>query len=464
MKDDLPGYLVFDADDVSFAFVSNLQNEFTSVLMQKNIVNHSRLMIHAGKSLFSALVLKSAFDLKIPYVPVDAAFPVARVKQLFELVVPHFIFIDRNTQFYKEFLQLQSHTILWSKENLLLVHMEGNRIGHDTELACILFTSGSTGVPKGVMISRNNISTFVNWTTNFFSIDEASRILSVAPFHFDLSLFDVFSAFGKKAKLLIPEQNFIPNPLFLAQYIFDNKINTIYATPSWYSLLLQYGKMHRYDFYFVKNILVAGEAFKVTLAQQLHSVFPNASIANLYGPTETNVCTAYKIDFGLPVKQKNGIVSIGKACPYANVKINDEGILLVSGQSVMMGYWPHVKSEAFYNTGDVAAQDENGLFYFISRADNMIKRNGYRIEPGDIEACLSKVEHVEQVLVTSATQNDQVVITAHILTHHPETLSFLALKDFCFQCLPVYMVPDAFKIHTEFPLTSTGKIDYQKLS
>ncbi|HLP12118.1 MAG TPA: AMP-binding protein [Flavobacteriales bacterium] len=422
---------------------------------------NTRVVILCQKHTYSISMMYAARDLNIPYIPIDINSPVNRISAIIEQIDP-FIVLYQKSEIDVAQLPLDNINVIWENNvvSFATVQPQSN-LAHHPDLSFVLFTSGSTGIPKGVMTSRNNANCFVDWMISEFGITKQSRILSIAPLHFDLSVFDVFAAEKLKAGLFVPLVSMIVNPMYLADFIFNFKIDTLYATPTWYNLLLQYGKLRRHDFSLVKTVLIAGEALKTQTVEELHKYFPNAQFANLYGPTETNVCTFYKIDFQKPIKEKNGVVCIGKPCPYAALNTDADNILQVSGKSVMLGYWPAVQNLEWYSTGDVVEMDADGDYYFMERADRMIKRNGYRIEPAEIETAILYHPEVGHVAVTAKGKEDKMEITAHYTLKG--TLQGEDLARFCLLHLPSYMVPDKFRQHEKLPLTSSGKTDYNAL-
>jgi len=421
------------------------------------------LLIYTQKSVDTVALVYAAFQQNIPYIPIDPQAPFERAFKVFTETKPVYVFIDGKTELYKHIQQHFSSNVLWqNNDDLLLQITQQNNFNHPTNLAAVLFTSGSTGLPKGIMLSRPNIMAFVDWMVAEYKIDSTSRILAVSPLHFDLSLFEMFGVFTTGATLVFPESTGVVNPLMLARCIHDQKTDTIYATPSWYQLLLSFGKVNRYDFGFVKNVLIAGEPLRENLVHQLQKLFPQARLANLYGPTETNVCTWYNIPREGKIQTRNGIVAIGQACPYAQVSINPQNILQVQGQTVMLGYWPRLLNETTYNTGDVVEYDnQEKLYHNVGRSDRMIKRHGYRIEPAEIEATLAALPQVLQVAVTAIQQGAQTRIVAHIVAQPFDTET---LRAHCLRFLPPYMLPDVFEQHQNLPLTASGKTDYRKLA
>jgi acyl-coenzyme A synthetase/AMP-(fatty) acid ligase len=207
---------------------------------------------------------------------------------------------------------------------------------------------------------------------------------------------------------------------------------------------------------------------------------------NLYGPTETNVCTYFEIPATIPADYTRPF-PIGKACSHYENKIKvvdehglevaagKEGELIATGPGVMQGYWnlPERTANAFlidsagerwYKTGDVVVEDENGDYLYLSRRDRMVKKRGYRVELGEIEAGLYKHPHVEEaaVIATSSEENG-VQIKAYLSFKGEQNPSRIELKRFCADNLPNYMIPDFFSFLESLPKTSTDKIDYQKL-
>lgn len=437
--------------------IAKFEDFLSHFLSSESISEKSRFLLLSKKSVFSAVAIMQCIHHKTPYIPVDTDNPDSRKQTMIDSIQPHFIFTDDD---WAEKNIKQSFSLVWQHDKLKILRIDNADFkAHPKELSHVLFTSGSTGLPKGVMTSVNNNAVFCEWILNEFKVNEASRILSVAPFHFDLSVFDLGAVRLKNSALFLPPQSDMVNPMALAQFIVEQKIDTFYATPTWITLLTRYGKLNKYDFGGVKLILVAGEAFTVQLANGIHKHFYNAQVANLYGPTETNVCTFYKIDYTKTIDALSDCVSIGKACPYAQLHINDEDILDVSGESVMLGYWPETISAKQYSTGDVVKMENNLLFY-QGRRDNMIKRNGFRIETAEVQAALMRMTGIESAVVLPVTENDKTLLVAHLLS---APVNSNVLLEFCSKNLPSYMIPDRFVFHQEFPLNSSGKIDYIRL-
>ena len=351
-----------------------------------------------------------------------------------------------------------------------------------SHLAYILYTSGSTGRPKGVMLSHGNALCFIDWCSDVFQPTEHDRFSSHAPFHFDLSVLDIYVSLKHGATLVLVEEQLGKEPARLAPWIAEKKLTVWYSAPSILSLLAQFGKLERHDYSSLRLMLFAGEVFPIRYLKLLKSLWRQPRYFNLYGPTETNVCTFYEVPHLIPEYQTEP-VPIGKACPSceplvvnesgAEVARGAEGELCIAGPTVMQGYWnlPENTAKGFlsrcdtrcYRTGDIVVELPDGNYKFLGRRDRMIKKRGYRIELGEIEVALYRHPAIKEAAVLAFPDADGVPIKAFTSTRDGSKLSIIELKKFCSENLPLYMVPELFCSLESLPKTSTDKIDYQKL-
>jgi amino acid adenylation domain-containing protein len=351
------------------------------------------------------------------------------------------------------------------------------------DLAYILYTSGSTGYPKGVMLSQRNAVSFVDWCSEVFQPTEKDRFSSHAPFHFDLSILDIYVPIKHGATLVIIGFEQGKEPVGLARLIAEKRITHWYSAPSILALMVQFGNLPSHDYSSLRAVLFAGEVFPVRHLRALKELIPHPRYYNLYGPTETNVCTWHEIPATVP-PERTQPYPIGKVCSHMRGRVvnpdgrdvppGEDGELAIAGPSVLMGYWnrpgqtakaflPSADGERWYRTGDIVHADESGDFIFRGRRDRMVKRRGYRIELDEIEACLYRNPTVRQAAVIAHEADDGVRIKAFCVPRDGQRLSLIALKTFCSEHLPVYMVPDTFAFPASLPTTSTDKVDYQKL-
>jgi acyl-coenzyme A synthetase/AMP-(fatty) acid ligase len=327
---------------------------------------------------------------------------------------------------------------------------------------------------------------FVDWCSEAFQPVEGDRFSSHAPFHFDQSIFDIYVSLKHGATLVLINNELGKEPGLLAPFIAERRISMWYSTPSILSFLAQYGKMERYDYSALRQVLFAGEVFPVKHLRALKALVPHPRYFNLYGPTETNVCTYYQVPAEIPAERSEPF-PIGAPCSHyvGMIKVvgedgnevahGDEGELVAAGPGVMLGYWnlPERTANAFlidgkgdrwYRTGDVVVEEPDGNYRYVSRRDRMVKRRGYRIELGEIEAGLYRHPAIREVAVISIpNETSGVRIIAFLTCKEGARPSIVDLKRFCAENLLSYMSPDVFMIRDELPKTSTNKTDYQTL-
>jgi amino acid adenylation domain-containing protein len=359
----------------------------------------------------------------------------------------------------------------------------------ETDLAYILYTSGSTGRPKGVMLTHQNALTFIEWCAGEFKVTSEDRLSNHAPLHFDLSVFDIYNTLEAGATVYLITEDLALFPAKLASFIETQGITVWYSVPSALTLLLLHANLNAEKLAKLRLILFAGEVFPMKYLQQLANLLPHVELQNLYGPTETNVCTYYCVERDrLPSMDK---LPIGIACENTEVfAVNDKdeivcepggfGELYVRGPSVTCGYWADLEKtakmvvpnrfqqnfdEKMYRTGDLVQLAEDGNYYFLGRRDSMIKSRGYRIELGEIESALLSHESVKEA-VAIAVPDDIVSnrIIAVIALHDGMDIKPADLQQHCGTRIPKYMIPEVIEFRTSLPKTSTGKVDRVQLT
>ena len=358
----------------------------------------------------------------------------------------------------------------------------------DHDLAYILFTSGSTGTPKGVMLSHLNALTFVNWSVATFGITAEDRLSNHAPFNFDLSVFDIFVAIKAGAAISLVPEGLSVFPPQLSSFIQDQKITVWYSVPMVLTLLQARGKLEERDFGSLRWVLFAGEVFPTKHLRALMEKLPHPRYANLYGPTETNVCAYYEVKALSP--EQTAPIPIGKACANTGLVAIDsngkrvsapgtEGLLYARGSTVMQGYYGRPENtaacfipnpfavgreEKLYCTGDWVTLDENGDYLFVGRKDHMIKTRGYRVELGEIEAVMVAHPAVDEAVAIPIP--DEAIgntIYAVVTTADNGSIDSTQLKQHCAEKLPAYMVPEKIEVRKSLPRTDNGKIDRRRL-
>lgn len=355
----------------------------------------------------------------------------------------------------------------------------------DIDPLYIIFTSGTTGTPKGVTISNAAVIDYIAWATKTYQVSEQEIIGNQAPLFFDNSVLDLYLTLACGCTLhLLPAASFL-FPREVLGYIAAQRINFIFFVPSLLSNFAALDAMSEHDLSCLKKVLFAGEAMPLNTLRYLRERLPDALLSNLYGPTEITVDAIYWI-FG---DELAGLerVPLGRHCENKAIVLLDEsgavitspgsiGEICVSGIGVSLGYWndPATTAEHFvqhpgheryreilYRTGDLGyVSAEDGLIYMTGRSDRQIKHKGYRIELGEIEHALAALDEVAQCCVLHDAERQEIV-AFYTLTGQGAELqnpqSRLAER------LPRYMLPRRYLQQESMPTTPNGKIDLQRL-
>lgn len=366
----------------------------------------------------------------------------------------------------------------------------GSAAGRDRQAAYVLYTSGSTGVPKGATLSHRNALAFVRWAVDEFGLQPSDRISSHAPFTFDLSIFDIFAtSLAGGCACLIPESQ-VGLGFALNAFVVGRGITVWYSVPKALTEMVGAENSPVLTDSRLRVVLFAGEVFPPKHLRRLRALLPTSDLYNLYGPTETNVCTFHFVRDSDLGPQNDEPVPIGRPCTYAETfLLNEQGTVLehrsgemgelcVAGESVMLGYWGDEKlSEAkmvtihreeaspvkAYRTGDLVRIDSDLNYVFCGREDDMVKLRGYRVELGEIESAISRADIVNEVacVVVSDTSGDKRLEAFVVPRETPCDLGLV--RRTAAVVLPRYMIPDVFHVVRALPRTATGKVDRRAL-
>ena len=490
-----------DGGSLTYAELDAAADRVAGFLTSSGVEPGDRVGIVQPKSVHTVTALFGIMKAGAAYVPADWTSPAERCRTIMRDCAVRALFVDdrcRSIAVDQEGVPTAPTTILtgsdagewippagtvrWSDVLAHVPRTPAVRPGPD-DLAYMLYTSGSTGVPKGVMLTHGNATSFVEWCSSVFTPTEDDRFSSHAPFHFDLSVLDIYLCIKHGGTLFLITDEIGRNPKDLAKFITDRRLTIWYSTPSILSALVEFGQLDRHDHRSLRTVLFAGEVFPPKHLRNLVALWPQPEYYNLYGPTETNVCTFARIPKPIP-DDRTEPYPIGWPCAHCADLVLDsdqrpvagteEGLLYISGPSVFQGYWnrPSESARAFteidgvrwYNTGDVVRRDPTDGYVFLGRRDRMVKRRGYRIELGEIENGLYKHPGIrEAAAVAVPDRASGVRIVAVLSIASPAPPSIVELKSFCAQHLPGYMIPDQFLFLEALPRTSTDKVNYPAL-
>ncbi len=376
-----------------------------------------------------------------------------------------------------------THTFLGSRELEAPEKWESCEVSPNS-VAYLLFTSGSTGIPKGVMVTHQNVISFIDVMVNRYGINERDRFSQMFNMTFDLSVFDMFVAWERGACVCCPSKNAIIMP---GKYIRDSNITLWFSVPSTGVFMKNMGMLKPNCFPNLRLSLFCGEALPVEMVTAWADAAPNSIIENLYGPTELTIaCTLYRWDPQIsPSECVNGVVPIGKPYPgmsvlvvdknFKEVKPGEAGELLMTGPQMAKGYLhepektatafvtPPGQDMVYYRTGDrVVRPLNNGSLIYLGRMDHQIKILGHRVELGEVEAVLREEAGTDLAIALGwpITSSGADGIVAFLKARNKNTNDILARVR---NRLPDYMVPKQLHFLKDFPLNANGKVDRNAL-
>jgi amino acid adenylation domain-containing protein len=499
--------LIDRARAYSYSELDTLSNQLARLLLEQGASRGDRIGLYLDKSAESVVALYGVLKAGCVYVPLDPQAPLSRVayiardcgiryfltgvekrrmwEPLAELGVTQPTFIVMNSDDIGESPSSSGITVLPGSAIVAMPTDGLNMPSISQDLAYILYTSGSTGEPKGVMLSHRNALAFVHWAIDEFGITDNDRLSSHAPLHFDLSVFDIFASVVATATLVLVPSKAAVFPAEVSKFIAVNEITIWYSVPSVLSRMVEQGSIVHGAFPQLRTILFAGEVFPTKFLHGIMTLLPHVRFCNLFGPTETNVCTWY--DVAVLPDDRSEPIPIGKAISDVETYVvaedgNQAGIgqageLYVRGPTVMQGYWgdptrttrslvpspfDRQLNDPVYKTGDLVRTDDDGNYRFLGRRDAQIKSRGYRIELGEIETALYTNPAVIDCAALAIP--DEIVtnrLIACVVVHG--RLEEAELMRTCAERLPKYMVPETIQVWEVLPKTSTGKVDRQLL-
>lgn len=460
-------------------------SDAVAAYLQKNIGRNCPVVVYGELEFELLACFIGASKAGHAYIPIESHTPKDRVEMILEVAEPAVIFSVKewpDLETTAEIVSLEKIHDLCTKSWTLDTPLEPVV---ESETYYIIFTSGTTGFPKGVQISHTNLLSFVNWELTDFGITEGMRFLSQAPYSFDLSVMDLYPALTSGGSLTPMRKDVINDFKQLFTVLPTLEIEVWVSTPSFMDICLMEPMFDGEHADSLKIFLFCGEELPKATAQKLLERFPNAHVFNTYGPTEATVAIS-GVEITQDLLDGYNRVPIGRVKSDTTVYImNDEhevsdeevGEIVIAGPSVSKGYLnnPEKTAAAFfeykgqpaYRTGD-AGKLKEGMLIYDGRIDFQVKLHGYRIELEDIDHHLAGVSYVKQAAVVPKYQNHKVqqLVAYVVATPHEFEKEFKltkAIKEELGLSVMEYMIPQKFIYVEQLPLTANGKIDRKGL-
>jgi amino acid adenylation domain-containing protein len=420
------------------------------------------------------------------YCPIDVSMPKSRIDLIFHVLKPAAVIADRDTEKLAASIDFSGEVLLYERisqtphDELMLQKILKSRI--DTDPLYCMFTSGSTGIPKGVLIPDRAVVDYTEWVAETFSITEDDVFGNQAPFHFDNSVLDIYSAIKNGSTMHIIPTELFAFPIKLLDYLNRNKITVLFWVPSALCTVANLKALHKIPPAHIKKVLFAGEVMPNKQLNIWRRALPDVRFTNLYGPTEiTDVCTYYEVNRKFP---DDAPLPIGIPCDNADIIILDEndrpigrdgsvGELCVRGTCLALGYYnnPEKTAEVFvqnplnpsypekiYRTGDLVRYNTYGEIEYVTRKDFQIKHKGHRIELGEIETAASAIPEITACACIYDNERKKIVcFYSGVFVEAGQIAKTLSSK------ISDYMIPGKYVFLDDLPLNANGKIDRKKL-
>ena len=461
----------------TFNFLDKNSDQIANYLIKKH-EKGSVALIQSNKDICTFLAIIACLKAGFPYVMLDNNLPKARINHIISSSSSKF-FLSTNKNhnvILKTYLINKVIKEKFSKNN----KKHYNNV-NENSIAYIMFTSGSTGVPKGAKISHKSLLIFKDQSKKNFKISQNDIFTQLNPLYFDNSIFDIFSSLLNGNTLVLFEKLNIYKPESMIRRIKYHKCTIWFSTPSLLIYLINMSLIQKAPFKSLKKIIFGGEPFPKDKLLNLYKKLKNKNFYNVYGPTEcTCICSSYLIKEKDLNDESSMYVSLGKIWKPINYKIlnknkkrNKNGELILTGNSVAHGYAGNTRltKKFFYNlntkkrgyrTGDIVYEDKkNKNLYFVGRKDSQIKHMGHRIELNEIEVAINKIKGVKEVSVFYSKKNMGNIVA--VLGSNNHKLTNEKINKGILKFLPKYFLPNHIFMSRNLPKNSNGKIDKTKI-
>lgn len=475
---------VDETRSVTFREVREESHKMASAILEKGY-HHEPVAIFLDKSVECAISFLGVACSGNFYTPLDTQMPLPRIEKIMDTLQPKLIVTNRQHQ--REAQQFAGNTEILLYEDAQAQKADSEAVQKslesiiDTDVLYVMFTSGSTGVPKGAILSQRAIADFVEWAVKCYGLDETVIIGNQEPFYFSGSIFDIYIPLAVGGTMHIIPREAFSFPAVLMQFMFDHHINTIGWVPSALNMVSILGALHSPYLPELRHVQFGGEVMPMKQLNRWRKAYPNVRFINMYGPTEAaDTCAYYIVDRAFEDTES---LPIGRACNNKEVFLLDEqgrliqkpgqvGELCVRGTGLAYGYYNNSEktkenfvqnplqnsyAETIYRTGDLAKYNEYGELVYVSRKDFQIKHMGNRIELGEIETVAASLRGVESCACLYDTKHSRIVL------FYTGTVEEQEIRQGMADLVPEYMVPNRLTKLERMPINLNGKVDRQKL-
>ncbi len=489
--DGAPFVLADSSTRLNAAALERRTETLTAELTRRGITPGDRIGIAIGRRLDAIVAILACRRIGAAYVPLDPQFPGARLALMLEAAKPALLIVDAATRsaFPADTVKLELNgdgDLEPSTSAEALPAERGDIVEGSDALAYVLFTSGSTGVPKGVAMRSDAVDHLIRWHVEHPRLGLSARTLQFAPLGFDVSYQEIFATRATAGSMLVPSDAERRDPYALLDLLSRERVERLFLPFVGLQALAEAVAAGGTMPTALRDVVTAGEQLRITPAlRTLFTALPDAVLHNHYGPTETHVVTSLELA-GDPSAWPE-LPSIGTPLPHVRVLLVDdqlaevaddlEGELLLGGDCLAAGYASALAltrerfierdGARWYRTGDRVRRDREGQLHYLGRLDQQIKLDGFRVEPAEIEIVLGRHPGVAEAVVVASTSAGASQLVAHVVARDAgvDNQGLLdSLRQHASEHLASYLLPRQFHVHAALPLTASGKVDRRALA